>query len=729
MMKRNDLTICFTLFQRKSFIVCIVLALFSLLCFYITVDAENNIEKPVFSASPGFYTEAFHLELRHPDPGIAIYYTYDGSPPTIGDMNTHPYTEPIRITNLALRVQPSPFFCATVIRSIAVDSEGNQSKVSTGTYFVDSKIHSRYQLPVVSIVTDYDNLYDSATGIMNQRNTQNRGLEWERPIHFEYFTKDGKLAVSMDAGVRLHGAASRDWEFKSLRLYARKEYDTKSQFEYDFFGNSVVPSLVKNGQAKGDSITEFKRLILRSSGNEGTAGDGILFRDALSQALMANSSLDLQGYQAVITFLNGEYYGIQNMRERQDEKYIEGHYNIDETEVIIYEFEYDNETGEQITSIAHGEEVDLVFYNELIAFLETQDISITENYEIVKTMVDIENFVDYQIINIYGANRDWPGNNCKVWRVRTEYNPEAAYGLDGRIRFLVYDMDFNFGLYNAGAVSLDSLADAMATHNTSYPNPYGSTLLFSSLLENEEFRTYFVQRFLDLINSNFDKDYVKSLVDSMAVSYRPSIEEFRNRYKLLHDWNRNLDIVKEFADNREVYVKNHLASTFNLGSFYFLGLELGTSPIGGVVQLNTITLDHSSNGIKDGLWKKTYYSEVPVTITAIPHQGYKFSHWEGSSHSTEDTIHIRDTFQGTESITLKPVFITTDVENKDLQLQNTDTTVVESSNSDESSRPVMNPEVANVTVVDSNFTWITIAVLVLIILIMGGYILFQRKRS
>jgi hypothetical protein len=621
---------------------------------------ELDPQKPMFSKNGGLYTEEFELTISFAKSDKAsnmILYTLDGSTPELDNPSVHEYTEPLRIGYIPLRENPSRYFCGTVIRARAFTPDGNGSETMTATYFVDRDIFKRYQLPIVAVTTDPDNLYDPSIGIMAAGNTGKRGKEWERPIHFEYFDENGKLQVSMGAGIRLHGGASRGWAIKSLRIYARDEYDVIDQIEYDFFSDSPVPALVRNGNNTGKPITEFKRLILRSGGNEGVAGDGTMFRDALTHALMVNTSLDLQAYSPAVAFINGEYYGNVNIRERQDEEYIEDHYNVKEEDVVIYEFSY-NGKGEQIPDIVEGEESDLEFYNNMLDFIRNNDLSVPENYEQVKKWMDVENFADYQIVNIYGANRDWPGNNCKAWRIRTEYNPDAPYGLDGRIRWLLYDADFNFGLYKRSAYTDNSLQDALRAGGTAWPTQDGATLLLRKLLENKEFKTYFCQRFLDLINTEFDVDYVHSLIDILASYYEASIQEHRDKYFLWGDWYDNVATVKTFIQMRGAICKMHLADRFSLGKIYFLSLDIGTAenPIGGYVRVNTVDISSSSKGVKEGIWRKSFYDGLSTILTAVPEEGYEFVGWSGTTDSSEISIDATKLFTGNGDVALKPVF-------------------------------------------------------------------------
>src|SRR5699024_1545438 len=137
---------------------------------------------------------------------------------------------------------------------------------------------------------------------------------------------DGKLELSQNAGLRIHGGTSRGASQKSLRLYAKSEYDNEDSFNYEFFNDLKTKNSNQN-------MTSFKRLLLRNSGNDRTQ---TMFNDGLIQNLISTlNTVDTQAYQPSIVFINGEYYGIQNIRERMDEYYLADHYGLKLDEVAI----------------------------------------------------------------------------------------------------------------------------------------------------------------------------------------------------------------------------------------------------------------------------------------------------------------------------------------------------------------------------------------------------------
>lgn len=576
---------------------------------------------PEFSAEAGFYEDVLTLELSVPD-GYRIYITFDGSLPGPENEAAGLYTEPLVLTDLRDETKVTR---AWVIRAVTVTPDGTCGDVVTKTYFVGEGMTSKYSVPVVSLVTDADNLYNEETGIYTH--PWESGREWERPFHFEYFTSGDGLAVSMNCGARVHGGASRDIDMKSLRLYARAEYDTQKNFKYAFFADGTLPAVDTDGQ----TIKKFKRLLLRGGGNEATAWDRTYFRDTLAAWTMKNTGLDVQAAQPVVVFLNGTYYGIMNLRERQDERYIEEHYRLAPEQVVIYSFWYDEDGEIHIEAEADTDELAWqakTYYEEIFHFATTADLSVPENYEKVCAAFDIENYIDYLCVEIFCDNTDWPGNNCKAWRYTGEESD--IYGSDGKIRWLLYDTEFGFGLYGREP-SDDSLAAALSAASKEWPNPHGSTRLFRSLLQNESFYNAFVSRMLDLLNENFAPSALKWQADTMAGFYKALIQENRDAGNWFDSYENNVSNVKKFIEKRWSLMYTLLDRRFDLGARYTL--DIGFDASTGSVRLNTITAAEGAGCVDADGFSGVYYNHYPVEITAIPAEGYHFVGFTGSGLS------------------------------------------------------------------------------------------------
>ena len=524
------------------------------------VFVPSKIPAPEFSVPAGFYDSAFELTLIAPE-GTEVYYTLDGSVPSPEGVETVPYTKPISIA-LCDGTKGNALPAATVVRAIAVTPEGECSDVQTHSYFVASKMTEWYQVPVISLVAEPDDLYGEETGILS--NPEEKGREWERPAHFEYFLPEGKREISMNVGIRINGAYSRRFEMKSLRIYARGEYDTQKNIKYDFFSESMIPATEKNGEQK--NIEKFKRLVLRGGGNESDAWETTFFRDILTQSLMVGTSLDLQAYQPAVVFLNGEFYGILNIRERMDDRYLAAHYNCAEEDVVIYGFKYNKDSdgkvilppeGMDVFEVVaeEGPEEEVSFFEEAYDFVTLNDMSDAAMYAKAQEYFDIGNFIDYLCVQMYCGNTDWPHNNCEAWRYIGE--PSGEYGLDGKIRWLLFDTDFGFGLYGH-SVEEHVMASMVADQRREQPYRDVLTCLFRAFLKNEEFKQQFKSRFLELLDTNFRASDVVKKVDELAEIYRPLVEEKYLKYGELHPVDFNMKTVRDYAATRPRIIKDCL---------------------------------------------------------------------------------------------------------------------------------------------------------------------------
>lgn len=627
------------------------------------VFAPSSVTPPVFSAEGGFYDKEFELELTVPD-GTEVYYTLDGSVPRKGNGETLPYTEPLRIRS----GEGGPLLHATVVRAVSVTGDGKYSDVQTHTYFVASGMKERYAVPVISIVTEPASLYDEETGIF--ANPTQSGRDWERPAHFEYFLPGGQRELAMNVGLRIHGGYSRNMTIKSFRIYARAEYDTQKNFRYDFFSDSMIPAKEKNGGKK--TIDKFKRLILRTGGNEGDAWEATYFRDLLAQSLMADSLLDLQAYAPTMTYINGEFYGILNMRERMDDRYLASHYNCSENDIAIYDFEYRTDADGKVILPPEGEPVFNVvveggpagaksYFEQAYKFVTTEDMSDETAYAKAKEYFDVDNFIDYLCVQLYSGNTDWPHNNCRVWCYTGEESDE--YGLDGKFRFLVYDMDFGFGLYGHSADE-NTLAPMVSDKGSAQPYRDMLTCLLRAFLQNDGFKEQFCTRFMDLLNTNFAADRVIARIDALEKIYTPLTEEQYAKYGPKFPYSSNVETTRSFARMRANAMRLYLVKEFNLGGRYDLVIQTGDE-MHGSVKVNTVTLSEEDYARK-GSWTGKVCADFPLTISAVPETGYKFTGWKGSVESSEAVLSFAAGEIG-KNMELTPVFVPLDGETQETQ--------------------------------------------------------------
>ncbi|MDN6162527.1 MAG: CotH kinase family protein, partial [Atopostipes sp.] len=482
------------------------------------------------------------------------------------------------------------------------------------------------------LITDPDNLFDEEIGIYTEENAFNSGSDWERPVHVEYFEPDGGQKIKQDAGLRIHGGATRKNAQKSLRLYAKNEYSDKNIFSHDFFD-----SLEKRNNT--GYVKSFKRLNLRA------AGDGwyrTMFDDAFMQSLVAPlGSFDTQAYKPSVIFLNGEYYGIQNIRERYDRYYYQSHYDIDPEDLVVLKGN---------ARLSEGKNKDVYHYKNMLDNIERNPLNIKENYEWLKTMIDLDSFRDYFVTEIYFGNADWPHNNIRFWRKTTDsYEENAPYGHDGRWRWSMYDTDAGFYFkdeevghkdvtvghkeydWNHKHNTIDWVMDEIdgRTGEKTWPN-----FLFRSVMENEEFFNQFLNRMSDLINTIFLEDEVNNQLDSFEAGIRDEMPHHIERWgaiKSMESWHHLINNKRIFAKERPAYIRKYIIDEFDLEGTVSVNIANETDE--GLVRLNEIDIANELPGNNgDKIWSGTYFKNIPLTLEAVPKEGYEFSHWKNLDH-------------------------------------------------------------------------------------------------
>lgn len=607
-----------------------------------------------FSQEAGFYTDSFLLELSTNDKEAVIYYTIDGNNPEPTD---YLYTEPFLIENRAdatpiygtmsdftfntiyprsKHVKDEDIYMATVVKAQAYIEHVPYGEVLTKTYFVDQLGNQRYEFPVVSLAADPDVFFDSEKGIYTvgrvfkltapdypdgetPANYNQRGIDWERPVHLEYFNTQGILQFQQNLGARTFGGWSRMYPKKSLKLYGRKAYDDSNAMNYPFF-----PDLLN---AQGKPITSFSNLVLRNSGND---WEYTYFRDVMMTDLVSDL-IDVQAYQPVILFINGEYWGIYNLREIVNAEYIESHYDVDKNDLTMIALTNGIEVYE-------GDAKDIEDYYDFYDYVETHDLSDDLHYQHVINQIDVENYLNYYVSQLFYNNTDWPGNNVKLWRKDIEgIDNTAPMGHDGKWRYVFYDSDFGFGLYEWNS-SINSLTNATTPYGSPWPNPPESTLVFRKLLENETFKRLFVLRTTDLLNTRFSPESLNETLNYYADLYRPEVEENINRWlpdnsQTLERWESNVDVLFNFANQRDRIFRGYVRSYFNLDTPTNLTIEASQ---GGYVRINDF-INVAENELS---FKGKYFPEFTITLEAIPSEGYTFVDWSGDATGDSNIIEV-----------------------------------------------------------------------------------------
>jgi hypothetical protein len=520
----------------------------------------------------GFYSTQINITLSAGD--SKIFYTVDGSVP---DSSKTEYTAPIILTK------------TTVLKAMSGKDNYLPTHPITRTYFINESTN----LPVISLSADPYDLFDADSGIYT-----NYKMDWERPAHIEFFEDDKSPGFSEDCGVNISGSQSAEWTQKSFAVKFKRDYGA-SKIEYPLFPDFRV--------------TTFHSFVLRNSGNDFQYTH---IRDAMMQTLVKNLDIDYLEYRPATAFINGQYWGIYNIREKVNEYYVASRLGVNPKNIDMLE---------NNMVVLHG---DSLHYRQLIDYISSNDMSTSTAYDYVNSMVDLDECILYFAAQAYYDNMDWPGTNCKFWRERSP---------QGKWRWILFDLDFGFGLYAHGAWE-DHIKFMFSTVETRYSNPPWATLLQRKLVENPTIRNRFINQIADLLNTNFKSARVLEVINTLANHIASEITKHRTRWGITGE---NLTKMTTFAQDRPAYLRTHVRNYFNCGDDATITIDASD---GGSVLLNTLTLQ-----FKDLPFSGVYFQGIPIHLKAVPAPGYKFDGWIGAASSQHDTLSL--SISKTSSIT------------------------------------------------------------------------------
>lgn len=593
---------------------------------------------PSFTPDGGFFEGPVEVSIVGAEADHVVRYTLDGLPANPGS--------PVLSSRLTLS-------SSTVVRVIAIDPEGRRSAPEARTFFIGVNC----DLPVVSLATapsflPFRNgyLYGLGSSVLSGQDQvlktfpyygSNAWQDREVEVALEFYEPDGRVGLRQRAGMKIFGGwGSRGYPQKSFALFARRSYGAGK------FDHRVFPD---------QNVTEFEALVLRNSGNDNQSthqtpprppisefgptlsygsyfvnGNFTLLRDALMQRLVEETTLDTQAYRPAVLYLNGEYWGIYNLREKMNEHYVLSHHDRAPGSVDLIE---------GLGSVRAGSST---YYNQMRNYLSSQNLADDARYDFVaEQYLDIDNFIDYQLAIVYGGNFDI--GNVKCWR------PRAARG---RFRWLLYDQDYAFDLWPPD-IYQPAMARDYADYrnmfrfyttgtnpNVGWPNGAGQTLIFRSLLNNERFKQRFIRRCADLLNSLFRQEQVDEAIQEMAAVIRPEIGDHLHRWSweelvprdfgaphkaeyqpfIPATWEANIDALYAFAAARPAKTRQDCAQEFGLTGGEGV-LEVRVEPEGaGSVLLNTLT-------VGDTPWQGTYFADIANTLRPVPNPGHRFVEW------------------------------------------------------------------------------------------------------
>lgn len=582
--------------------------------------SQDTLDKPSFSLQSGFYSSTITLSCSCNEPGAEIRYTEDGSSPTNSStLYTAPLSlasrngDPNTISDISTGwwwESPEEVFKGHVISAKCFKEGFTESETKANTYFIDPDIAERYEsLAVVSVISDQDNFFDYNIGIyilgVNEEvcqmdacgNYGQRGEEWERPVHFEFWeSSQDEIAISRDLGVRIHGGATRNFPQKALRFYARDEYG-KKELEYPLFG------------AEGPA--SFKRFILRAGGND----EETKMRDAYHQQFFTGAGIETQLYKPCVLFINGEFWGYHGIREAYNKHYFNSYYDIDKDSIdYISEGPSDIVPGGVV-----ADEGDMESFDALLDYIDNHDISSSTGYEYVSNAVDQLSLATIYIAELFVGNNDWPGNNVKLWRPKDNSR---------KWEWCLVDTD----IAGYGNTEVDDFSLDIPEGEGSYTEP-----IILAMLSNIDFLAFYINRWADLLNTRLLPENTGAKLDVIQDSMAPVIDEQNERWFSpagIEGWEYAMNNQKEWMEERVPVVWDELEDYYSLNK---VNITLDVSDTEhGSIQCNSIPAKELTNFP----WSATYFEEVPIQLKAINKVGFQFVEWTGDVNSTDREISL-----------------------------------------------------------------------------------------
>lgn len=463
---------------------------------------------PVTSTAPGSYDAAQQITLSCGTEGAVIYYTIDGTEPT---QSCAQYTGAISIGATGM------------IRARSYKEGFIESAVTTATFFIGEQ----HSLPIISLVTAPDNLWNEQTGIYALgpgaaadypylgANFHN---DWEKPASFEVFNESGTEVFTQDIAIRIQGGFSRGRNQKSFALLARSEYGPGAM-EYPFFENRPY--------------TQYQSLVLRNGGQDQSIGK---IREAVALSLMEGQRFNVltQAIKPYVVYLNGEYWGVYFLMEKRNEVFIAQHEGIDDPDHMNVL------KASSIVLQGSNEE-----YKSLIQYVDSHDMSLQESYDYVATRVDTNSFMDMMI--------------CQLWVANSDYANLMFYQIlpDGQWKQIYYDFCWTLGNSDGGYnhLTLQYRLDSSKA---------GSSLL-AGLLRYKPWRDAFVERFAWALKEVYNPDRVIAAIDEIAGQVRNEMPAERAKFGGSMDgWEAEVQEMKDFASNRGAAIVGQLKSILSL---------------------------------------------------------------------------------------------------------------------------------------------------------------------
>ncbi|MFT5819403.1 MAG: hypothetical protein ACI8ZM_000627 [Crocinitomix sp.] len=497
-----------------------------------------SVEDQVVFPEQGIYEEG---EIRLNNENLTLLYSRNGGDDFIvadeGVININDFeNESIIYKSTSIRWRhPKGEFpeLKNIVVKVRDEKKKTESKPRVLTYF------ERAVTPIgslVNITIAESNLFDWDQGLMiygeqsshddgfqkdwwyRSANFASRGTDWGRNVKLQFFL-DNKINSVIDevySEMRISGNATRYFPQKSLKFFLLNETGTRTE------GYSIL--------SKGDKTAS---LLLRQGGNDNSK---TIFADLIMHYLALESNvLTLNGFPTSV-FINGNYWGIYNRRERIDACFIAERENVKKKDVTIL---YCEVYGDR-TLLKTGSEKEKARFDSLITNLP-EVIRDKETYDRINSHISIKSFIDYIIFETYYGNQDWLHNNTTWYKAG-----------DKKWKWILNDLDLSLAYPGPDNVNAN-LFDKLLTRNSI------TGQLFSTLISYPKFKSKFQERVVQILESNLSEKTVTSAFEQFKKTYKSEIDLQIRRWRFIdsiEQWEKDCTENETFLlERRTIYQK------------------------------------------------------------------------------------------------------------------------------------------------------------------------------
>ena len=525
--------------------------------------------KPTFSVQAGFYPNAQTVSISCIDPTATIRYTLDGSDPTTSSTL---YSTPINITS------------TKVLRAVAFSSS-LPSFIETNTYFINVS----HSIPIVSVCSD--GVFDLVAN----------GNQFEPVGAFELFEDDGSFIDEGQGDFNKHGNDSWSYPQRGFDFVMRDQYGYNKDLNHQIFPEK--------------SRSNFQRVILKPAASDNYSFEqGAHIRDAFIHTLSdrAQMKLDERTNRPCVVYLNGQYWGVYEIREKADDHdYTDYYYDQDK-----FNIQYLKTWGN--TWADYGGTQAITDWNTLKSYIATNNMGNATNFAYVDGELNWESLCDYFMFNSYVVNQDWLNWNTAWWRGRDPLGDKKKW------RYALWDLDATFGHYinYTGIPDTGPNADPCNAENLPDPGSQGHTEIISKLInENPTVKQYYVARYIDLANTYFSCSYMTALLDSMVNEIAPEMQGQCTKWGGTYaGWQNNVQQLRDFINNRCAALESGLEDCYQVVGPYPTLFDVSPA-LSGKIKVNSIYPPNYP-------WSTTYYGGIQTNIVAQANPGFIFDHWE-----------------------------------------------------------------------------------------------------